>query len=32
MKRESDPAQGVLLGCLIGACLWLIVGLVWWVL
>lgn len=27
MKRASNPAQGVLLGCLIGACLWLLIGM-----
>ena len=32
MKRESDPARGLVLGVLIGGCMWLAVGLAVWVL
>lgn len=31
MKRESCPACGIALGCLLGGLIWLAVGLVWWV-
>lgn len=27
MKRVSNPAEGIVLGALIGACLWLLIGL-----
>lgn len=30
MTYESNPARGIALGCLIGACLWLVIGLIVW--